>query len=37
MDSDDVFNKKEYKYGAEARAAGGYSFWQLAFGSDGTV
>jgi phage major head subunit gpT-like protein len=35
MDSPDVFNLKKYKFGAEARAAGGYGFWQLAFGSTG--
>lgn len=35
--SDDVFTRAEYKFGAEARAAGGYGFWQLAYGSDGTV
>lgn len=35
--SDDVFNRKKYKFGAEARAAGGYGFWQLAYGSTGTV
>lgn len=35
--SDDVFNRKKFKFGAEARAAGGYGFWQLAWGSDGTV
>ncbi|MYM80541.1 head protein [Duganella sp. FT50W] len=34
--SDDVFNRKKFKFGAEARAAGGYGFWQLAFGSTGT-
>jgi phage major head subunit gpT-like protein len=33
--ADDVFNRKKFKYGAEARAAGGYGFWQLAFGSTG--
>lgn len=33
--SDDVFNRKEFKYGAEARAAGGYSFWQMSYGSTG--
>lgn len=37
MDSDDVFNKALYKFGAEARAAGGYGFWQMAVGSTGTV
>lgn len=35
--ADDVFNRKEFKFGAEARAAGGYGFWQLGFGSDGTT
>lgn len=35
--ADDVFNRKKYKFGAEARAAGGYGFWQLAYGSDGSV
>ncbi|MBX9268755.1 Mu-like prophage major head subunit gpT family protein [Chromobacterium violaceum] len=34
--ADDVFNRKKYKFGAEARAAGGYGFWQLAYGSDGS-
>ena len=36
-ESDDVFNRKKFKFGAEARAAGGYGFWQLAWGSTGTV
>jgi phage major head subunit gpT-like protein len=31
MSSDDVFNKGVYKFGAEARGAAGYGFWQLAF------
>jgi phage major head subunit gpT-like protein len=35
MSADDVFSRAEYKYGAEARAAGGYGFWQLAIGSTG--
>lgn len=35
MSSDAVFMLKEYKFGAEARAAGGYAFWQLSFGSTG--
>ena len=26
-----------YRFGAEARAAGGYGFWQLAYGSTGTT
>lgn len=36
MDAPDVFNLRKFKFGAEARAAGGYGFWQLAFGSTGT-
>ncbi|KTT63613.1 head protein [Pseudomonas oryzihabitans] len=36
-EAEDVFNRKEYKFGAEARAAGGYGFWQMAYGSTGTV
>ncbi|MHB1053481.1 MAG: Mu-like prophage major head subunit gpT family protein [Thiobacillus sp.] len=32
MDSEDVFNKREYKFGAEARATGVYGFWQLSVG-----
>ncbi|MCY1562484.1 Mu-like prophage major head subunit gpT [compost metagenome] len=35
MASDDVFSRKKFKFGAEARAAGGYGFWQLAYGSTG--
>jgi len=35
MDSDDVFMRKKYKFGAEARAAGGYGLWQLSVGSTG--
>jgi phage major head subunit gpT-like protein len=35
--ADDVFNRKKFKFGAEARAAGGYGFWQLAWASDGSV
>ncbi|SNS05697.1 Mu-like prophage major head subunit gpT [Humidesulfovibrio mexicanus] len=34
-DSDNVFNRAEYKFGAEARGAGGYGLWQLAWGSTG--
>jgi phage major head subunit gpT-like protein len=33
--SDDVFSRKKFKFGAEARAAGGYGFWQLCVGSTG--
>ncbi|MDT3707474.1 MAG: Mu-like prophage major head subunit gpT family protein [Thiobacillus sp.] len=35
MASEDVFNKREYKFGAEARATGVYGFWQLSCGSTG--
>jgi len=31
----DVFNRKKYKFGAEALAAGGYGLWQLSYGSTG--
>jgi phage major head subunit gpT-like protein len=34
-DSDDVFMRKKFKFGAEARAAGGYGFWQMSYGSTG--
>lgn len=34
-ESDDVFMRKMFKYGAEARAAGGYGLWQLSYGSTG--
>lgn len=33
--ADDVFLRKKFKFGAEARAAGGYGFWQLIYGSTG--
>lgn len=36
MNSDNVFLRKKFRYGAEARAAGGYGFWQMAVGSTGT-
>ncbi|WP_435100823.1 Mu-like prophage major head subunit gpT family protein [Arhodomonas sp. AD133] len=36
MNADDVFSRGEYKFGAEARAAGGYAFWQMSYGSTGT-
>ena len=35
-EADDVFSRKKFKFGAEARCAGGYAFWQLAWGSTGT-
>lgn len=33
--ADDVFNRALFKFGAEARAAGGYAFWQMSVGSMG--
>ncbi len=33
--ADDVFKRKKFLFGAEARAAGGYGFWQLCYGSTG--
>lgn len=35
MESDAVFMRKKFKFGAEARAAGGYGLWQLSYGSTG--
>lgn len=35
MDSDNVFSRKKYRFGAEARAAGGYGLWQMSYGSTG--
>lgn len=32
-----VFMRKEYIYGADARANAGYGFWQMAYGSDGSA
>ena len=37
QENDDVFNRKKFKYGAEARATGLYGFWQLSAGSNGTT
>ena len=37
MDADNVFMRGHYRFGAEARAAGGYGFWQLGYGSTGTA
>lgn len=34
---DNVFFKKEFLYGADARGNAGFSFWQLAYGSTGTT
>jgi phage major head subunit gpT-like protein len=33
--ADNVFMRKKFLFGAEARAAGGYGFWQMAYGSTG--
>lgn len=33
--ADDVFSRRKFKFGAEARAAAGYGFWQQAYGSTG--
>jgi len=33
--SDNVFSRAEYRFSVEARAAGGYGLWQLAYGSTG--
>jgi phage major head subunit gpT-like protein len=35
MDSDNVFMRKKFRFGAEARAAGGYGLWQMSYGSTG--
>lgn len=34
-DSDNVFMRKMFRFGVEARGAGGYAFWQLSVGSTG--
>ena len=36
-ENDGVFERGEYKFGAEARATGVYGFWQLSCGSTGLV
>ena len=36
-ENSDVFMRRKFKFGAEARYAGGYGLWQLSYGSDGTV
>jgi len=33
--TDNVFMRKKFRFGAEARAAGGYAFWQMSYGSTG--
>lgn len=34
-EADDVFNRKKFKFGAEARGNAGYALWQLCYGSTG--
>ena len=34
-ESDNVFMRKKFRFGTEARAAGGYGLWQLSYGSTG--
>jgi len=36
-ETEDVFMRKKFKFGAEARAAGGYGLWQLSYGSTGAA
>lgn len=36
-DTDDVFMRAEFKFGAEARATGLYGYWQLSYGSTGAA
>lgn len=35
--NDNVFMNKKFRFGAEARANGGYGFWQMGYGSDGSA
>lgn len=35
--NDNVFMRKKFLFGAEARANGGYGFWQMAYGSTGAT
>ena len=34
---ENVFRRREYEYGVDARVSGGYGFWQMAFRSDNTL
>ncbi|MBN4065652.1 Mu-like prophage major head subunit gpT family protein, partial [Desulfocapsa sp. AH-315-G09] len=36
-EADDVFMRKKFKFGAEARGKAGYALWQLCYGSTGTA
>jgi phage major head subunit gpT-like protein len=35
INSPDVFTRKKFKFGAEARGQAGFGFWQMAYGSTG--
>ncbi|MEN3260770.1 Mu-like prophage major head subunit gpT family protein [Sodalis endosymbiont of Spalangia cameroni] len=35
INSQDVFMRKRFKFGAEARGQAGFGFWQMAYGSTG--
>lgn len=35
MENDDVFMRRKFKFGAEARGEAGYGYWQLCYGSTG--
>lgn len=35
MNAPDVFMRKKFKFGAEARGTAGYGFWQMCYGSTG--
>lgn len=37
MNASDVFMRRKFKFGAEARGAGGYGLWQLSYGSTGAT
>ena len=34
-ENDAVFMRKHFRFGAEARVAGGYGLWQMSYGSTG--
>ena len=34
---DNVFNRKQFLYGADSRGNAGFGFWQMAYGSDGSA
>lgn len=37
LEDDNVFFENQYLYGVDYRGNAGYGFWQMAYGSDGTV